>query len=194
MLNKRPARTGRPRVISSTFLLGYLLLAGLNVSGVASGQASSAAGNGSASMQSVKYASAYAWQQSPSSPQSLAAGANTITLSPCPAGFMVNTAPIAAPYVPTHYVYIAGTGTPEAAKIARVSGYAGDNSCQFSVNLTNTHGTGYTVGTASGGIKEASEAARAPTGVSKLMPGPAATTPRPRRSRGRWPSWRSSRL
>jgi hypothetical protein len=77
---------------------------------------------------------------------------------------MVNTAPIAAPYVPTHYVYIAGTGAPEAAKITRVSGYAGDRSCQFSVNLANAHGAGYTVGTASGGIKEASEAARSQTG------------------------------
>jgi hypothetical protein len=77
---------------------------------------------------------------------------------------MVNTAPIAPAYVPTHYIYIAGAGTAETAKIARVSGYAGDPSCQFSVTLANAHGAGYTVGSASGGIKEASEAARAQTG------------------------------
>jgi hypothetical protein len=164
MVDKRSIRNGRLRFMSRTLLLGYLFLAWVNGTGVASCQATSGPGNRSASMQSVKYASAYNWQQSPSSPKSLAAGANTITLSPCPGGFMVNTAPIAAPYVPTHYVYIGGTGTPEAAKITRVSGYAGDDSCQFSINLANAHAAGYTVGTASGGIKEASEAARAQTG------------------------------
>jgi hypothetical protein len=117
-----------------------------------------------ASMQSVKYASDYNWQQSPASPPALAAGANTIRLAPCPRGFMVNTAPIAAQYTPTHYVYITGAGAAEAAKIARVSGYAGDSFCQFSVTLANAHGAGYTVGSASGGIKEASEAARSQTG------------------------------
>jgi hypothetical protein len=164
MFDQQPACSGRRRFMSSTLLLSFLFLAGTNGSGVPSGQAIGGPGNMPASAQPAKYASAYSWQQSPSSPQALAAGANTITLSPCPGGFMVNTAPIAAPYVPTHYVYIAGTGTPEAAKITRVSGYAGDPSCQFSVNAANAHGGGYTVGTASGGIKEASEAARAQTG------------------------------
>jgi len=77
---------------------------------------------------------------------------------------MVNTAPIPAQYVPTHYVYIAGTGAAETAKVTRVSGYAGDPSCQFSVTLANGHAGGYIVGSASGGIKEASEVARSQTG------------------------------
>ncbi len=69
-----------------------------------------------------------------------------------------------AQYVPTHYVYIAGAGAAETAKITRVSGYARDPSCQFSVTLAKAHSAGYTVGSASGGIKEASEAARSYTG------------------------------
>jgi len=115
-------------------------------------------------MQSIKYASDYNWRQSPASPPTLVAGSNTIMLAPCPRGFMVNTAPIGAQYIPTHYVYISGAGTAETAKITRVSGFAGDASCQFSVTLANAHGSGYTIGSASGGIKEASEAARSQTG------------------------------
>jgi hypothetical protein len=115
-------------------------------------------------MQSIKYASDYNWQQAPTSPSALVAGTNTIRLVPCPNGFMVNIAPVAATYVPTHYVYVSGAGPAEAARITRVSGFAGEASCQFSVTLANGHGSGYTVGSASGGIKEASEAARSQTG------------------------------
>jgi hypothetical protein len=117
-----------------------------------------------ASMGSIKYASDYNWRQSPTSPPALVAGANTIRLAPCPRGFMVNTTPIAPEYIPTHYVYISSAGKAEVAKITRVAGYAGDPSCQFSITLTVPHGAGYVVGSASGGIKEASEAARSQTG------------------------------
>jgi len=191
MSHKQPARSGSFRFRSSTFLLGYLVLGWLKSPEIACGQASAATklladqqvvtheaasskykplpatgglGNTPASTQPVKYASEYNWQQSPASPPALAAGANTIVLAPCPRGFMVDTAPIGAQYTPTHYVYIAGAGSPETAKITRVSGYAGDPSCQFSVTLANGHGAGYTVGSSSGGIKEASEAARSQTG------------------------------
>jgi hypothetical protein len=164
MFHQRPARYGSFRFTSSTLLLGFLILVWAKSPAIAFGQASGGPGNVPASMQSVKYASDYNWQQSSTSPPALAAGANTIRLAPCPRGFMVNTAPIAAQYTPTHYVYIAGAGAPETAKITRVSGYAGDPACQFSVTLANAHGAGYTVGSASGGIKEASEAARSRTG------------------------------
>jgi hypothetical protein len=164
MFHKRAARSASYRVRSSILLLGYLLLGWAKGPEFAWGQASGGRGNLQASLQSVKYASDYNWQQSPTSPPALAVGANTIILAPCPRGFMVSTAPITAQYTPTHYVYIAGTGTAETAKITRVSGYAGDTSCQFSVTLANPHGAGYTVGSASGGIKEASEAARSQTG------------------------------
>jgi len=126
--------------------------------------ASDGPGSAPAGTEPVKYASDYNWQRSPTSPLSLIKGTNTVTLAPCPRGFMVNTAPITEQYKPTHYVHVAGMGTPETAKITQVSGYAGDTSCQFSVTLANAHAGGYTVGSASGGIKEASEAARSQTG------------------------------
>jgi hypothetical protein len=160
MFHKRAAHTSRFRLKSSTLLLGCLFLGWVNRPEIACGQAGNVAG----SMQSIKYASDYNWQQSPASPPALAAGPNTIRLAPCPRGFMVNTAPIAAQYVPTHYVYIAGAVAAEAVRITRVSGYAGDSSCQFSVTVANAYVAGYTVGSASGGIKEASEAARSRTG------------------------------
>jgi len=104
----------------------------------------------------VKYASVYNWQQSPMIPASLAAGANTITLAPCTNGVFINT----NFYTPTQYLYIAGTGTAEAVTATRVSGSSGQSSCKISVTTTGKHGAGYTIGSASGGIKEASEAAR----------------------------------
>jgi hypothetical protein len=164
MFHKRTSSSGTVRLQASTLFFGYLFLSWLGNAEIARGQNSGAAGRVPANEQSIKYASEYNWRQSPASPTALAAGANTIRLAPCPRGFMVNTAPIAAQYVPTHYVYIAGTGAAETAKITRVSGYSGDASCEFSVTLASAHGAGYTVGSASGGIKEASEAARSQTG------------------------------
>src|SRR5579871_1563655 len=152
------------RFQSSCLLLSFLFFVSARNPELARGQAGGETGKTPASILSVKYASDYNWQQSPASPPTLAPGANVIRLAPCPRGFMVNTAPIAQAYVPTHYVYIAGVGVAEAAKITRISGYAGDASCQFSVTLASRHGLGYTVGSASGGIKEASEAARSRTG------------------------------
>lgn len=106
----------------------------------------------------IKYASQFNYSQSPADDLS-AAGAHNITLAPCPAGMFLGT--VFADYTPTIYVYIAGTGTAEADKATRVSGNAGDASCVISVTTRNTHTAGYTVSSASGGIKEASEAARA---------------------------------
>lgn len=163
MFRKRPAQCGSFRLRLSTLLLGFVVFGWVKGPEIARGQTSGGPGNVPASMQAAKYASDYNWKQSPASPPALATGANTIILAPCPRGFMVNTAPIAPQYTPTHYVYIAGAGAAETAKITRVSGYAGDLSCQFSVTLANSHGAGYTVGSASGGIKEASEAARSQT-------------------------------
>ena len=145
-------------------LLTAMLAGSVAVAASAAGQSSSGADDLRASAQSIKYASDYNWQQRPSTPTVLAAGANTIRLAPCPRGFMVSTAPVAAAYAPTHYVYISGAGAAEAAKITRVSGFSGEAACQFSVTLAHEYGAGYTVGSASGGVKEASEAARAQTG------------------------------
>jgi hypothetical protein len=105
-----------------------------------------------------RYASAYNWIQSPAMPPALAAGANTITFRPCPRGVRVADPPGLVSHVAPHeYVYITGTGNPEAALIAGGGGHAGDSSCTIDVILKYPHPAGYTAGSATGGIKEASE-------------------------------------
>ncbi len=105
-----------------------------------------------------KYASAYNWIQSPAMPPALAAGANTITLRPCPRGLRVaDPTGLVSHVMPHEYVYITGTGDPEAALIAGGGGHAGDASCTIDVILKYPHPAGYSAGSATGGIKEASE-------------------------------------
>lgn len=106
----------------------------------------------------AKYASAYNWIQSPTQPPALVAGSNTITLTPCPRGLRVADPPGLVSHVKPHeYVYIAGTGDPESALITGGSGHAGDASCTIDVTLKQPHPAGYRAGSATGGIKEASE-------------------------------------
>ncbi len=164
MVHKRTPSNGNFCLRASARLFAGLFVGWLGGAVLVCGQRSGAAATQPTNVQSIRYASEYNWRQPPASPTVLAAGANTLRLAPCPRGFMVNTAPIVAQYVPTHYVYVEGGGTGETAKITRVSGYGGDASCEFRVTLRKAHGAGYTVGSASGGIKEASEAARSQTG------------------------------
>jgi hypothetical protein len=106
----------------------------------------------------AKYASAYNWIQSPTSPPALTAGATAVTLRPCPRGLRVADPVGLVSHVSSHeYVYIAGTSDPEAALITGGSGHAGDPSCTIEVTLKYPHPGGYTAGSATGGIKEASE-------------------------------------
>lgn len=106
----------------------------------------------------ARYASAYNWIQSPAMPPALIAGGNTITLRPCPRGLRVADPPGLVSHVPPHeYVYITGTGDPEAALITGGGGHAADASCTIDVTLKYSHPAGYNVGSATGGIKEASE-------------------------------------
>jgi hypothetical protein len=111
-----------------------------------------------AGLRTTKYASAYNWSQSSTMPPALVSGANTITLRPCPRGLRVADPPGLVSHVAPHeYVYIAGTGDPEAALIAGGGGHAGDASCTIEISLKRPHPAGYHVGSATGGIKEASE-------------------------------------
>ena len=120
----------------------------------AQGQANSA----DAGQHAAKYASTYNWIQSPTIPPALVPGANTITLKPCPRGLRVADPPGLVSHVAPHeYVYIAATGDPEAALIAGGGGHAGDASCTIDVTLKYPHPAGYSAGSATGGIKEASE-------------------------------------
>ena len=111
-----------------------------------------------AGQHAAKYASAYNWIQSPAMPPALIAGANTITLRPCPRGLRVADPPgLVSRVAPHEYVYITGTGDPEAALITGGGGHAGDASCTIDVTLKYPHPAGYSSGSATGGIKEASE-------------------------------------
>jgi hypothetical protein len=111
-----------------------------------------------ASSRAAKYASAYNWVQTPSTPPALVAGANKITLQPCPRGIRVSDPPgLVSRFTPHEYVYIAGRGDPEAALITGGTGHGGDASCTIEVTLKQAHPAGYIAGSATGGIKEASE-------------------------------------
>ena len=126
-----------------------------SLSGAAAQGQTSAQGDG---QHAAKYASAYNWIQSPAMPPALDAGANTITLRPCPRGLRVADPPGLVSHVAPHeYVYVAGTGEPEAALIAGGGGHAGEASCTIDVTLKQPHPAGYSAGSATGGIKEASE-------------------------------------
>ncbi len=106
----------------------------------------------------AKYASTYNWLQTPTSPPALISGSNTITLTPCPRGVRVADPPgLVSHYAPHEYVYVAGTGDPESAQITGGSGHGGESACTIEVTLKDPHAAGYTVGSATGGIKEASE-------------------------------------
>jgi hypothetical protein len=102
------------------------------------------------------------WRQSPSSVLS-SAGRNSVTLSPCPTGVIASE--------PWYYVYISGTGTPEAVKV--VGGTCKGDGRPGTLEFVSEHGhpAGYVVGSASSGVQEASIAARFtptnPTGVSQ---------------------------
>ena len=89
------------------------------------------------------------WLQSPT--DNLAtAGNNTLHLNPCPAGIDTSNT-VTRPYS----VYIAGVGTPEAALVTGGTCTSGLSSGTILVTTLNTHGAGYTVGSATSGIEEA---------------------------------------
>jgi hypothetical protein len=116
------------------------------------GGCGSGSGSGlTAGMLAIKYATDFAWTQSPSADLSTA-GAKTVTLTACPPG--VSGAE------PQYYVYISGTGTAEAALVTggTCSGNGLTGTLQFTT--ANSHSAGYAVGSASGGLQEALVAAR----------------------------------
>ena len=79
------------------------------------------------------------------------AGVNTLTLTPCPVGVNGSDTNL--------YIYISGVGTPEPAQVT-TSGGAGTCTSRAAtgtvkVTTVNTHGAGFTIGSASTGIYEA---------------------------------------
>jgi hypothetical protein len=108
-------------------------------------------GGVTAGMQAVKYAPDFNWTQSPAADLT-AAGAKTVSLAQCPAGVTGSE--------PQYYVYIAATGTAEAALVTggTCAGNGQGGTLQFTT--TNAHSAGYTVGSASAGLQEALIATR----------------------------------
>jgi hypothetical protein len=99
----------------------------------------------------VRSAVDFNWRQSPSSLLN-SPGKNSVTLEPCPPGV------IAAE--PWYYVYISGTGTAEAVRVTGGSCKGDGRPGTLEFTTTNAHPSGYVVSSASGGVQEASIAAR----------------------------------
>jgi hypothetical protein len=93
--------------------------------------------------------SSYNWVQSPA--DNLAtAGNNTIHLTPCPAGVDTSNNTSAQ-----YAVYIAGTGTAEAAAVTGGTCASGASTGTITLTTAHAHSAGYTVGAANGGNQEA---------------------------------------
>ena len=112
-------------------------------------------GGVSSGMQAIKYATDFAWTQSPSTNLSLA-GTTTVNLAACAPGVVATE--------PYYYVYIATTGTPEAVLVTggTCAGNGQPGTLQFTT--VDSHPPGYTIASASSGLQESLIAAR-------IMPG-----------------------
>jgi hypothetical protein len=102
-------------------------------------------------MQAIKYATDFAWSQTPSNSLSTP-GAQTVNLAQCPPGVTGSE--------PSYYVYISGTGTAEAALVTGGSCAGNGQTGSLQFTTINSHPAGYSVGSASGGLQEALIAAR----------------------------------
>ena len=122
----------------------------------------SASDSGPLATNLIRSAPDFNWRQSPSSVLS-SAGTNSATLDPCPPGV------IAAE--PAYYVYISGTGMPEALRVTGGSCKGDGHAGTLEFTTAHSHPPGYVISSASGGIQEASVAARFiptnPKGVSQ---------------------------
>jgi hypothetical protein len=114
----------------------------------------------------IRYASQYNWTQSPTN-NLVTPGGNTVNLTPCPIGIDVSASTI-FPF----YVYIAGTGTPEAVVVTGGTCTSGGATGTITFVSLNTHPAGYTVQSATGGAAEAgvdANTASAPNTNSKIV-------------------------
>lgn len=91
------------------------------------------------------------WRQSPTTELN-SPGKNSVTLVPCPPGVIASE--------PWYYVYISGTGSPEAVRVTGGTCKGDYRPGTLEFTTTSSHPSGYVIGSASGGIQEASIAAR----------------------------------
>jgi hypothetical protein len=115
------------------------------------GPYASAAASGPLATSAVRSAADFNWKQSPSGSLN-AAGKTSVTLNPCPLGVIATE--------PWYYVYISGTGTAEAVRVTGGTCKGDGHPGTLEFTTTNSHPSGYAVGSASSGIQEASIAAR----------------------------------
>jgi hypothetical protein len=108
-------------------------------------------GGVTAGMQAVKYATDFSWTQAPSTDLS-SPGPKTLSLAGCGPGVTGSEA--------EYYVYVSGTGTPEAVKVSggTCKGDGTPGTLQFVTAYA--HPAGYSLSSASGGLQEALIAAR----------------------------------
>ena len=98
-----------------------------------------------------RYATDFNWSTTPADDLGTA-GAKTIHLPACPNGVTGSE--------PWYYVYITGAGTPEAAKVTGGTCKGDNQAGMLQFTTQNPHSAGYTIGSASTGLQEASIAAR----------------------------------
>jgi hypothetical protein len=117
--------------------------------------------NGGSPQTPVVNTDPYQWQQTPSgtggsqaTKNALLVGPNSVTLTPCPNGVNGNDL--------WHYLYISGTGTPEAVLITGGSCTSGAKSGTIEFSAVNSHPAGFSIGTATAGVQEAVIAAAIP--------------------------------
>jgi hypothetical protein len=99
----------------------------------------------------VKLATDFEWVASPADDLA-SAGAHTVRLPRCPAGVFGNE--------PEYWVYIAGSGAAEAAKVTGGSCKGDGQAGTLTFTSAHAHAAGYRISSASSGLQEASIAAR----------------------------------
>lgn len=99
----------------------------------------------------VRSATDMNWRQSPTSMLN-SPGKNSVTLESCPPGVIA--------VEPWYYVYIFGTGTPEAVRVTGGTCKGDGRPGTLEFTTASSHSSGYVVSSASSGIQEASIAAR----------------------------------
>jgi hypothetical protein len=116
-------------------------------------EASSSKDEAGEGAKAIKYASDFKWTATPSEDLS-GPGHKVVHLAQCQAGVVGNEKHF--------YVYIAGTGMPEAVPVMGGSCAGDGNPGTLILNTMNPHSEGYSISSATSGIQEASVAARVP--------------------------------
>lgn len=139
----------RARVITTSVAVASLAL--LAWVSLRHGPYASAKESGPLASSTVHSTADFNWRVSPSSTLH-SIGQNSITLDSCPPGVIATE--------PNYYVYLSGAGIPEAVRITGGTCKGDGHSGTLEFKTANDHPPGYEISSASGGIQEASIAAR----------------------------------